>query len=38
MSTHVIGASALVKPGEFTFLCSFPGRFGPGVNGQWIVK
>lgn len=52
MRDQVIGASALVKPGEiaevtfeapagpgeYTFVCSFPGHFGLGMKGQLIVK
>ena len=52
MRDQVLGASALVKPGEtaevtfevpanpgeYTFVCSFPGHFGLGMKGQLIVK
>jgi uncharacterized cupredoxin-like copper-binding protein len=29
---------APTEPGEYTFLCSFPGHFGLGMKGQLIVK
>jgi uncharacterized cupredoxin-like copper-binding protein len=29
---------APVEPGEYTFICSFPGHFGLGMKGQLIVK
>lgn len=29
---------APMEPGEYTFVCSFPGHFGLGMKGQLIVK
>jgi plastocyanin len=29
---------APAEPGEYTFVCSFPGHFGLGMKGQLIVK
>jgi uncharacterized cupredoxin-like copper-binding protein len=29
---------APLEPGEYTFVCSFPGHFGLGMKGQLIVK
>ncbi len=29
---------APADPGEYTFVCSFPGHFGLGMKGQLIVK
>lgn len=29
---------APVEPGEYMFVCSFPGHFGLGMKGQLIVK
>ena len=29
---------APADPGEYTFVCSFPGHFGLGIKGQLIVK
>jgi uncharacterized cupredoxin-like copper-binding protein len=29
---------APVQPGEYMFVCSFPGHFGLGMKGQLIVK
>jgi uncharacterized cupredoxin-like copper-binding protein len=29
---------APVEPGEYMFICSFPGHFGLGMKGQLIVK
>ncbi|HUO64394.1 MAG TPA: plastocyanin/azurin family copper-binding protein [Terriglobales bacterium] len=29
---------APMEPGEYTFVCSFPGHFALGMKGQLIVK
>jgi azurin len=29
---------APAEPGEYTFVCSFPGHFGLGMKGQLVVK